>query len=156
MSMRILTELTTKLVEEKSGDEVPKSEVLMNGTPTGKLVSGAIMEAAVQWEDFYLLFMTDDTPYEEMLGIHLFDKNWNLLDAALLGGIYSSGSFSAIELNEPNTISFGFIGDAIWTIELLSHPSFRVPFISDAEGVKRPLGFSRHFIVRGNPRPQTA
>jgi hypothetical protein len=156
MGMRIVRELTTKLVHRADEGEIPTSEVLVNGTSTDKLISGAVLEAAVQWENCYLLFMTDDVPFEEMLSIHLLDDQLNILDSALIGSPYSSGSFSSLELSEPNTVRFHFIGDTTWSLELLSRPGFRVPFISEPPGVKRPLGFSRHFIVRGNPRPQTA
>lgn len=154
--MRIARELITRPVRETGEGEAPKSEILVNGMPTGKLISGVILELAVQWEGRYLLFMTDDVPFEEMLGIHLLDSRMNTLDSALIGSTYSSGTFSSPELNGPNIVRFHFIGDTTWSIELLPRPEFYLPFISEPPGVKRPLGFSRHFIVRGNPRPQTA
>jgi hypothetical protein len=153
--MHIAEELTTSLVHGADEDEIPVSQILRNGVPTGKRISGAALEAAVRWKSHYLLFMTDDVPFEEMLGIHLLDANLNSLDSALIGGPYSSGSFSSLKLSEPDTVCFHFIGDTDWCIELLSSPQFRVPLISEPPGVKRPLGFSRHFIVRGSPRPQT-
>jgi len=155
MGMQIVKELSTKLVH-KGEDEVPASEVLLYGVSTGKLVSGKLLEAAVEWESRYLVFMTDDVPFEEMLSIHLLDDQMNLLDSARIGSPYSSGSFSSLLLCEPNTVQFRFIGDTLWRIELLSRPTFRIPFISEPPGVKRPMGFFRHFIVHGNPRPQAA
>lgn len=154
--MRTAVELTTKRVDRSGDDEMPKSEILINGKSTGKLVSGMVLEAAVQWENFFLLFMTDDIPYEEMLRILLLDNQLNLIDSALIGGPYSTGSFSSLHLIEPNTVCFRFIGDTTWCVELLSRPGFRIPFISEPLGVWRSLRFSRHFIVRGNPRPQAA
>lgn len=156
MGMRIAKELTTRLVHGADEGEVPTSEVLVHGTSTGKHISGAVLEAAVQWENRYLLFMTDDVPFEEMLSIHLLDAQMNVLDSALIGSPYSSGAFTSLELSESSTVYFRFIGDTLWSIELLSRPGFRVPFISEPSGVKHPVGFSRHFIVRGNPRPQAA
>jgi len=155
MNMRIASELTTRLVHEAGEVERPTSEFFLHGKSTGKIISGAVLEAAVQWEDRYLLFMTDDVPFEDMLSIHLLDAQLNMLDSALIGSPYSTGSFSSLELSEPNTVRFRFIGDTLWSIELLSRPGFRVPFISEPLGVYRPFGFSRQFIVRGNPRPQT-
>jgi hypothetical protein len=156
MGMRIAAELTTRRIHGTGEGEVPSSEVLVDGTPTGKRVSGAVLEAAVQWEDRYLLFMTDDAPFEEVLGIHLLDDQHSVLDSAFIGGPYSTGSFSSLELREPNTIRFRFIGDTTWDVELLSRPRLRIPFISEPPGVWRPLRLTRHFIVRGNPRPQAA
>jgi hypothetical protein len=153
MGLCIARELTTRLVHGTDEGEIPTSEVLVHGKSTGKLISGAVLEAAVHWENRYLLFMTDDVPFEEMLSIHLLDAKMNVLDSALVGSPYSSGAFTSLELSEPDTVRFRFIGDTLWSIELLSRPGFRIPFISEPAGVKRPVGFSRHFIVHGNPRP---
>lgn len=156
MGMRIATELTTKPIDGMPEDQVPSSAVLLNGESSGKLVSGAVLEAAVRWEDFYLLFMTDDVPFEEVLSIQLLDSQLNRLDSASIGGLYSSGSFSSLELVEPNTVRFRFIGDTIWSVEFFPQPGFRIPFVSEPPGVHRSLGFHRHFVVHGNPQRQSA
>ncbi|WP_211455163.1 hypothetical protein [Collimonas antrihumi] len=80
-------ELTIKIIRDGSASELPKSEIVIDGAPTGKIVSGAILEAAVSWNNFYLLFMTDDIPQEEMLGIYLFDRKLDLVDSATLGAM---------------------------------------------------------------------
>lgn len=134
--------------------EAPKSEILRDGAPSGKFVSGAVLEAAIQWDTCYLIFLTDDVPFEDILNIHLLDAQLNLLDSVLIGAPYSSGSFSSLELCEPNTVRFRFIGDTTWSVELLPRPGFRIPYFSEPAGVKRPLGLTRHFIVRGDPKPQ--
>lgn len=149
-------ELTTKSINKNSETELPKSEILFKGVSTGKIVTGAVLETAIRWNDFYLLLMTDDIPQEDMLGIHLFDKNFNLLDSATIGAMYATGSFSSLELVEPNIVSFRFIGDTNWRIELLTKPVFRLPFFSDPKGVRRKFGFTRHFKVHGHPVPEPA
>lgn len=153
--MRTANELTTRRIDEARDEEVPRSEVLIDKRPTGKFVSGAVLEAAVQYEDFYVLFMTDDVPYEELLTILFLDNQLNLLDSAHIGGAYSTGTFSAMRLDDPNTIYFRFIGESIWSVELLTRPQFCIPFISEPSGVGRSFGFSRHFIVHRDPPPQT-
>jgi hypothetical protein len=154
MNMRLTDELTIKLMEGLPGDAVPVSEIFIHGTPTGKKVSGALLAAAVQWQDKYLLFTTDDCPFEEFLGIRLLDSQFNLLDSAQIGAIYNTGTFSELKLHEPNAVSFLFIGDTTWRVELLTTPGFRLPFFSEPAGVWREFGFRRHFIVRGNPQRQ--
>ncbi|HEY5601928.1 MAG TPA: hypothetical protein VIM41_02360, partial [Gammaproteobacteria bacterium] len=154
MNLRLADELTIKLIEGLPEDAVPVSEVFINGAPTGKRVSGALLAAAVQWQDKYLLLTTDDCPFEEFLGIRLFDSEFNLLDSASIGTIYNTGMFSSLALHEPNTVSFLFIGETIWRIELLLKPGFRVPFFTEPHGVWRDLSFHRHFIVHGNPQRQ--
>jgi hypothetical protein len=149
-------EISTKLVRESSGSELPKSEIFLAGEATGKHVAGAILEAAISWRNFYLLFMTDDIPQEDTLGIYLLDQNLGLIDSAILGAMYSTGSFSSLELIPPNTIGFRFIGGTNWSVELLAKPVLRVPFISDPKGVSRKFGFDRHFKIHGSPQPERA
>jgi hypothetical protein len=58
--MRTALEITTRPVP-RGEDEIPQSEILLQGSPTGKLVNGTTLEAAVQWRDCYLLLMTNDS-----------------------------------------------------------------------------------------------
>lgn len=155
MNMRVAIEISAKVIEEKGEVEVPTSEIVVSGKSTGKFVSGAVLEAAVQCDERYLLFFTDDVPFEEMLSIHLLDNQWHFLDSARIGGIYTTGTFSALKLCEPNLVHFRFIGDTDWVVEILSRPMFRLPFVSDPPGVYRAFGFSLHFLARENPHRKT-
>jgi hypothetical protein len=155
MSIRRATELTIRRVDARVESAVPTSEVLIDGVPRGTFVSGAVLEAALASDGRYLLFMTDDVPFEEMLSIHLLDRQLDLVDSARLGAPYSTGSFANLDIAGPSTVRFRFIGDTTWSVELLPRPVFRLPFVPDAPGVRRRFGFSRYFIVRGNPQPQT-
>jgi len=134
----------------------PACEIFRNGQATGQQVRGAVLEAAAQWQSFTLLLTTDDIPFEELLHIHLLDAQLQLLDSATVGGMYSTGSFSLLESAEPDTLRFRFIGDTDWSVQVLPEPGFRVPLLSEPTGVSRSLGFSRHFIVRGQPQPERA
>ena len=149
-------EISTKAINKYAESEIPKSQILIKSEVTDKVVAGAILEAAIRWKDYYLLFMTDDTPHEDMLCVHLLGKKLNLLDSVTIGAMYSTGSFSSLELVEPNNISFRFIGDIDWRIELLTTPVFRLPFLSDPKGVWRKFGFTRYFKVHGHPLPDPA
>lgn len=156
MLKQLSQQLTAKAVSAESENEMPVCEIILNGQTTGKTVSGAVLEAVVSWQEFYLLFLSDDIPQEDMLNIHFLDKNLNPLDSAILGSIYSTGSFSSLQLLQPNRVGFRFIGDTDWLIELLPKPVLRLPFITDPPGVRRRFGFSRYFKVHGSPRPQQA
>jgi hypothetical protein len=92
---------------------------------------------------------------EEVMSIHLLSGDGRLLDSATLGGPYTTGAFSDLSLHPPNRVGFRFIGDADWSIEILPDLAFRLPLHADAPGVRRPLGFSRHFVVHGSPTPAT-
>ncbi|QJI27300.1 hypothetical protein HKK55_00790 [Pseudomonas sp. ADAK18] len=154
--MRLASEVSVRYQPDADENVIPTSEVLLQGIASGTLISGAVLEAAVQWRSFYLLFLTDDVPFEEGLNIHLLDERGALLDSATLGGAYSSGHFHDLLLGDGDTLSFRFIGDTTWHLELLQHPQFRLPLVSEPAGVSRRLGFSRHFILRGNPKPQVS
>ncbi len=156
--MQILssTDVSLARIPNRPDGAEPVSEILRNGQATGRQVAGAVLEAAAQWQSFMLLFTTDDTPFEELLHIHLLDAQLNLLDSATVGGMYSTGSFSLLDAAEPDTVRFRFIGGTDWSVQVLPAPGFRVPLLSEPTGVSRPLGFSRHFVVRGQPQPERA
>lgn len=134
-------------------DEPPLCTVLIDGASTGSRVAGAVLEAAVAHAGEYLLFLTDDVPFEDMLSIHLIDRRGRLLDTARIGGPYTTGSFSELTLHDPGVARFHFVGDTEWTVEVFPEARLRLPFVSDAPGVTRPLGLRRRFRVHGDPRP---
>lgn len=148
-----LAELSVTPVAGGADDAPPLCEIVRNGQATGRHVEGAVLELAARWQSFYLLFTTDDTPFEDLLHIHLLDADMSLLDSATLGGIYSTGSFSLLDSSEPNALRFRFIGDTDWSVQVLPAPGFRAPLLSEPAGVSRRWGFTRHFIVRGQPQP---
>ena len=151
--MRVANELTIRALS--ADGDLPQSELLRDGVPVFQRVPGAVLEAAVQWQDHYLLFVTDDVPYEDFLHIILLDAQWRTVDCATLGGPYTTGSFSALSLLAPSTVRFRFIGDTDWELELLSASVFRIPLLGDPVGVTRPFGFTRRFVLRGEPKPQS-
>jgi hypothetical protein len=146
--MRIVTEIAVRRCEAQEDDDIPQCELMVAGAATGCRVSGAILEAAVEAGGKYLLFMTDDVPFEEILTLHLLDGHFRLLDSASVGRAYATGVFSLIEFREPDELVFRFIGETPWAVKLLDGPALRVPLRADAPGVTRPFGFTRHFIVR--------
>lgn len=152
--MRRADEISIKILDEGNDTTPPTSEIVNAGAPSGKKVTGSFLEAAVQWRDFYFLFLTNNTPFEEVLAMRLFDRDFALLDSAHLGGPYTTGSFSSLQLVEPDTLRFAFIGETTWTVQLFDRPHLRFPIFWDAPGVWRSPGFSRHFRVRGKPVPQ--
>lgn len=152
--MNLVTELSTRLVPQDHEEIPPVSEVLLHGQATDQQISGALLEAAVLCQPGYLLFMSDDTPFEDMLSIVLLDTQGHMLDSARLGGAYTTGSFEALQWQVPDIARFRFIGDTIWSVRVLPRPQWRIPILSEPMGVWRSWGFSRHFIVSGKPKPQ--
>lgn len=67
-----------------------------------------MFEAALRWNDYVLLFLTDDVPFEETLNIYLLDKDLNVIDLARMYFMYATGIFSDLDLSEPDTVRFRF------------------------------------------------
>ena len=130
------------------------SELLADGVPTKVVVTGAVLETAVQWRDYRVAFFTDDIPFEEMLRIYMFDANMALIDAAVFGAMYSTGTFAELRLQPPDTLTFRFFGGIIWRLVLLNEREFALPFVSDPRGVSRKFKFFRQFRVEGKPQPE--
>ncbi|WP_144635579.1 hypothetical protein [Bordetella genomosp. 13] len=138
-----------------SQDQVRQSRVVIDGKVTQAVVDGVVLEAALQWRQGYLVFATDDIPFEEMLRITLLDADLRVVDSARIGGMYTTGVFSSMKLEGADTVRFRFLGGTDWRVKILPAPGFRVPFLSEPRGVARPLGFSRRFVVTGNPQPES-
>lgn len=139
-----------------TGDDQPaRSVVLLRGQPCSTPVTGRLLEAAVESDGRYLLFLTDDTPYEDLLHVHLLDARGQVLDAADLGGPYSTGRFTGPRLLGDNRIGFGFIDDKDWEVELLPAARLRLPLWSEPKGVWRPSPLRCHFVLRAHPRTTT-
>ncbi|WP_158568006.1 MULTISPECIES: hypothetical protein [unclassified Duganella] len=59
-------------------------------------MTGAVLEAALEWQGYRIAFFTDDISFEDMLRIYMFDANMALVDAAVLGAMYSTGIYAAM------------------------------------------------------------
>lgn len=150
--LTLLDTVTVRALHE--GDNAaPRAAILVGGTPTGAVARGAVLEAALRWTGGYLLFMTDDVPFEDLLSIQLFDRDWRLLDAATLGHAYTTGAFGALDIVPPDTVHFHFIGDTRWTLRLLPRPRYCLPVLGNAPGEHRAWRWQRHFTLAGAPRP---
>jgi len=136
-----------------TGQAMATSEIIIDGRATALVVTGAILEAAVGWEDKRLLFLTDDILHEDTLRMVLLDAQHRIIDSAALGTAYSTGVFSDLQLLPPNELTFRFIGGITWKLVLLDSPEFALPCLSDPRGVSRPWKFRRSFRLEGKPLP---
>lgn len=152
--MKLLTpcELSLQRVAGQPPQAAPVCEIVRQAQPTGVRVPGAVLEAAGQWQGFFLVLTTDDVPFEDALHLHLLDAQLRRLDCATLGAPYSTGSFAVLPSPQADVLRFRFIGDTDWSVQILPAPGFRLPWLGEPRGVQRAWGFSRHFIVRGHPQ----
>jgi hypothetical protein len=147
-------EFTARLASPYTDTKLAASELLLDGKPTGLIVTGAVLEAALDWQGCRIAFFTDDIPFEDMLRIYMFDANMTLVDAAVLGAMYSTGTFAELTLQPPNALTFRFFGGTVWRLVLLAEQEFALPFLSDPSGVSREFKFFRHFRIEGKPQPE--
>ncbi|NRR31371.1 hypothetical protein HSX11_14410 [Oxalobacteraceae bacterium] len=156
--MRLLSpsEFSIRLSQPYTSKNLATSEILFDDTPTGIILTGQVLEAALEWCDYTVAFLTDDIIHEDMLRIYMFNANHQVIDSAVLGAMYSTGVFRDLNLIEPNTLTFTFIGGITWRLILLPEAEFSLPFISDPRGVSRPLKFFRRFRLLGKPLPETS
>lgn len=154
--MRLLytSEFAARLASPYSDTELATSELLLDGKPTGLVVTGAVLEAAIEWQGCRIAFLTDDIPFEDMLRIYMFDAKMTWVDAAVLGAMYSTGTFTELRLQPPNALTFRFFGGTVWRMVLLAERELRLPYLSDPSGVSRKLQFFRHFRIEGKPQPE--
>ncbi|SHN44167.1 hypothetical protein SAMN05192549_12063 [Duganella sacchari] len=145
-SIRVITPPTSEVA--------PTSELIIEGKPTGRILGGAVFEAALNWNDYVLLFLTDDVPFEDTLNIYVLDENLEVVDSARMFYIYSTGVFSALDLTEPDTVRFRFFGGTLWTLKLFPEKRFALPIVSGTLGVSRPFTFFRLFQLHSRPLPE--
>ena len=136
----------------RNGSDLPESEVVLHGSPTQKTLPGSFLEAVLDTGDGFLVFTSDDTPYEEQLGIHLTDSSGALLESLSIGGAYRTGAFRALRIVAPATVAFRFTGETVWKVQVLQLPRFRIPFLGDPSGVCRPIGFRSRLVIQGQPK----
>lgn len=144
--MRILPTATLSIAPLTSlPGSAPRSEIVLNGERTGAVIDGAILEAALSWRDFFLVFLTDDIPHEDTLRIYLLDADLSVIDSARLGGMYTTGAFRDLRMRPPDIVRFRFFGDIKWELRLLGRRTFSLPEIVGVAGVWRPLRVYRWF-----------
>jgi len=151
---------TISIAPPSSEIKIPSCELIIDGKPTGQRVAGCVLEAALKCDVGYLVFLTENCPFEESLDIHLVDLSGVLQDSVCIGGMYTTGTFCNLQIQQPDKLLFEFIDKAahkngtIWLLKILPKPSLHLPFFSDVSGVKRAFGLIRHFSITANPRTE--
>lgn len=150
--MEEVTTLSLSEVNEATDTAQARSEVLLDGNATGIIIPGKVLEAAIKVDTRrYLLFVTDDVIFEEMLTILLLELSQGIVEELTIGGAYTSGHFKDLKVS-PHSASFSFIGNTTWTVKVSESPTLKLPF-SDPRGVSRPAGFRKYINISANPAP---
>ncbi len=123
--------------------------LLHEGRETDLRVHAARLEAQFQVQPgLFLLFFTDDSPYEEELQILLLDSQLQWLDGLKLGQPYTPGILSELDARDEQRIRFGFFSG---TRLLLSvHPEGVFHVRRSLPSFARPVKgrfFSKHYLT---------
>jgi hypothetical protein len=109
-----------KASPDKTGS--PQSELLEDGTATITRVPGIILEAQYKCGDRYLLFTTENIPYEEALHILLLDQRLRRLDDVELSHPFAGGILADLQPAGETQVRFSFFGADLWELTVLSVP----------------------------------
>lgn len=91
-----------------------------------------------------LLFVTDNTPYEEGLHIYLISRKFAILDQLDIGNAYTPGIFKDLKVIDGQTCSFTFFENQTMLLSLLPSP---IHMMRNPQGVSHKLGmFKPHYL----------
>ena len=104
-----------RIVPENDGS----SGTLLFGDRLVARLSARIVEAQFQLLDAgYLIFATQDSPFEEELTILCLDADFRERDRASIGQPYTPGLLEDVTPSGPDQISFRFVRPAPWTLDI--------------------------------------
>lgn len=135
MQQRIRQDASLALAREGNDQELATSFATIAGRTSKEALEGTVLEACVQYGNQYLLFLTDDIPFEDSLHIHLLDEDLKRVDTATLGAPYTTGHFRNLRYEDSGEITFEFFGNCVWEVSVSTQKRLRLPFVSGPKGV---------------------
>ena len=139
MSIRQTDEFKIKNII-KNPDETPGLQLENTGLNRSIEVSGKILEAQYSVDDHFLLFTTEDCPFEEALHIYYLSPQLDVLDALELSAVYTAGMLGGLAVDNDDTIRFSFFEkNECWTLKILPKPEYA--FFDRRHPVKRKMPF---------------
>lgn len=139
MSIRQTDEFKIKNII-KNPDETPGLQLENTGLNRSIEVSGKILEAQYSVDDHFLLFTTEDCPFEEALHIYYLSPQLDVLDALELSAVYTAGMLGGLAVDNDDTIRFSFFEkNECWTLKILPKPEY--VFFDRRHPVKRKMPF---------------
>ena len=145
--MKFAGGLSLKMVTEAGDRTIPQSRLFYRDVDLNLQLPGAVLEAVIQTNSEWLLFLTHDVPYEEGLEICLLDERFQLLDRATIAAPNVTAAFEHLEIVSDRKVRFEFLGKRAWTASLLKGTSFRLPLLTEPLGVSRSFGLCRRFAI---------
>ena len=99
-----------EILPKQSADEAPRARLVHHGQAVGEPVEGCVLERQYAVDaDRYLLFVSDDIPYEEGLHIYLVDAAGAVLAGLEIGAPYTPGLLENVVASGPDRVDFSFV-----------------------------------------------
>ena len=127
-----------------------RSQVLCGARGTGLVLTGSVLEAAVETTTGTLLFVTYGDPFEESLSITLAGPAWQILDGAMLAASGASGEFGDLVLMPPDALSFRFFAKRRMMLTAHARPRLTLPLDAFGLGLQRPFQWRRWFRLKAS------
>lgn len=109
------------------GFDASESEVYLRGKGTGISVPAVYLEAAIQLDDNrYLLFVTDDCPFDESLEIVLIEIGKGILEQSALYVINGTGTFKNLSVYHSH-LEFSYFSHEVWKLTVGQRQHFKFP-----------------------------
>ena len=106
--MNIIDEFTINKIHRRREEVEIESCLNHQGRNTGVILLGVSLEAQFHFKDKYILFLTEDCPFEECLFIYLLDQDLNVLDRAEIFIQFTPGILGDLKIENDHEISFTF------------------------------------------------
>lgn len=142
-----LDDIVSEVVREASDDEPPILKFFLPSSNISAEIEGADVECCIEVNNDYLVFTTNDCPYEETLNITLINNTNQVVDQASIFWPYGTGSFKLEQINAPNKVVFQFFAEKLWQVEIFEGKKLVLPFISEPTSVWRKLKLNHRFKV---------
>ncbi|MGK0273541.1 MAG: hypothetical protein ACI88H_004222 [Cocleimonas sp.] len=137
---------TTQLLRESDSIKEPLVQLILKGKKVGPPIKGAYLEKQYCISGLgYLLFLTDDVPYEETLRIYLVNENAEVVDGLEFGSSMATGTLEIVDVENEDSIVFSFIHEALCKLQVLKTAQWCKPLIF-TPGVQRSGAFKRHHL----------
>ena len=140
------------MIKKLTNIQIHNNTIIIDGHESKIHVDGTCLEAALLVNDNYiLLFVTFDCPFEEILAIYLLDLQQNrIIDKAKIYQMYYTDFFSDLVILSENKLSFDFLIEGGWTLELFDKPKKSLSHLLPMSMVKRPFSLTRYFSLKRN------
>jgi hypothetical protein len=109
----------------EQADAVPMMTLTQSATGRHIELAGAVLEAQFCVDGGFLVFLTEDTPYEEALHIHLLDGGLTLRDSLELSAPYAAAVLANLAITPADEITFSFFDKTdCWRLTVLAQPAW--------------------------------